>query len=143
MSQEKNVETLQTAYHAWNRGDLHSVLDHLHPDVEWEENPDVYPGLDRIYRGHDGFLKRQRDAFDVWEWFRVEEQEFIDAGEHVVVFLRLIGKGRHSGIEVEMSVIDVLNFRDAKVTRHRLYADRAEALEAVGLSDQDTRADSP
>ena len=65
------------------------------------------------------------------------------AGEHVVVFLRLIGKGRHSGIEVEMSVIDVLNFRDAKVTRHRLYGDRAEALEAVGLSDQDTRADSP
>jgi len=56
------------------------VLDRLHPDLEWEENPDVYPGLDRIYRGHDGFLKRDRDAFDVWEWIRVEDQEFIDAG---------------------------------------------------------------
>ncbi len=51
------------------------------------------------------------------------------------MFLRLIGKGRHSGIEVEMCVIDVLTFRDAKVTRHRLYADRAEALEAVGLQE--------
>jgi ketosteroid isomerase-like protein len=66
MSQE-NVETARAAYEAWNRGDLQAVLDRLHPDVEWEENPDVYPGLDRIYRGHDGFLKRQRDAFDVRE----------------------------------------------------------------------------
>jgi ketosteroid isomerase-like protein len=60
MSQE-NVETLQAAYDAWNRGDLQSVLDRLHPDVKWEENPDVYPGLDRSYHGHDGFLKRQRE----------------------------------------------------------------------------------
>jgi ketosteroid isomerase-like protein len=134
MSQE-NVEIVRAGYDAWNRGDLQAVLDRLHPDVEWEENPDVYPGLDRIYRGHDGFLKRQRDAFDVWEWFRVEDREFIDAGEHVVAFLHLIGKGRHSGIEVEMSLYDVLTFRDAKITRHRVYADRAEALEAVGLSE--------
>jgi ketosteroid isomerase-like protein len=98
------------------------VLDSLHPDVEWEENPDV-PGLDPVYRGHAGFLKRQRDAFDAWEWFKVEEQEFIDAGEDVVVFLRAKGKGRHSGIEVGMSLHDVFTFRVA-----RLYATRDEAF---------------
>jgi ketosteroid isomerase-like protein len=134
MSRE-NVEIVRAAYDAWNRGDLQSVLDRLHPELEWEENPDVYPGLDRSYRGHAGFLKRQRDAFDIWEWFRVEEQDFIDAGEHVVVFLRLMGKGRYSGIEVEMRVYDVFTFRDGKVARHRLYANRAEALEAVGLAE--------
>jgi ketosteroid isomerase-like protein len=134
MSQE-NVEIVRAACDAWNRGDLDSVLAHLDPDLEWEENPDVYPGLDRVYRGHAGFLKRQRDAFDVWEWFTVEDQEFIDAGEHVVAALRLRGKGRHSGIEVEMSVYDCFTFRDGKVARHLLFADRAEALKTVGLSE--------
>jgi len=134
MSQE-NVEAVHTAFDAWNRGDVQAALDHLHPDVEWEENPDVYPGLDRIYRGHDGFLKRQRDAFDMWEWFKAEPQETIDEGEHVVVLLHLSAKGRHSGIEVEMSVHDCFTFRDGKVARHRLYAHRAEALKAVCLEE--------
>jgi ketosteroid isomerase-like protein len=132
---KQNVETLRVAYDAWNQGDLRAVLDEMHPDVEWEENPDVYPGLDRMYKGHDGFMKRQQDAFDAWEWFRVEQQEFIDAGEHVVAFLRLAAKGRHSGVEVEMTVYDVFTFRDGKVARHRLFANRAEALEAVGLGE--------
>jgi ketosteroid isomerase-like protein len=130
---EQNVAIAKAAYDAWNKQDLESVLDRLHPDVEWEENDEVYPGLDPVYHGHEGFLKRQRDAFDAWEWFTVEDQEFIDAGDHVVVPLRLTAKGRHSGIEVQMTVCDVLTFRDGKVVRHRLYANRAEALEAVGL----------
>jgi ketosteroid isomerase-like protein len=130
---QENVEIAQAAYDAWNKGDLESVLDRLHPDVEWEENAHVYPGLDPVYHGHEGFLKRQRDAFDAWEWFTVEDQEFIDAGDHIVVPLHLAGKGRHSGIEVKMTVCDVLTFRDGKVVRHRLYANRADALKAVGL----------
>ena len=75
MSQEK-VEVVQAAHDAWNKGDLQSVLDRLHPAVEWWENPDVYPGLDRLYVGHDGFLKRERDAFDAWESFKIEDEEF-------------------------------------------------------------------
>jgi ketosteroid isomerase-like protein len=86
-------------------------------------------------QGHDGFLKRQHDAFDIWEWFKAEPQEIIDEGEHVIVSLRLSAKGRQSGIEVEMSVYDCFTFRDGKVVRHRLYANRAEALKAVGLEE--------
>jgi uncharacterized protein len=130
---QENVEIVRTAFDAWNRGDLQATLEHLHPDLEWEENPDLYPGLDRIYRGRDGFLKRQRDAFEIWEWFKAEPLEIIDAGEHVVVFLHLRAKGRHSGIEVEMSVYDCFSFRDGKLVRRRLYANREEALKAVGL----------
>ncbi len=47
MSQE-NVKIVMAAYEAWNRDDLDAVLLHIHPDLEWEENPDVYPGLDRM-----------------------------------------------------------------------------------------------
>jgi ketosteroid isomerase-like protein len=132
---QENVEAVHIAFDAWNRGDVQTALDYIHPDVEWEENPEVYPGLDRIYRGHDGFLKRQRDAFDMWEWFKAEPQEVIDEGEHVVVVLRLRAKGRHSGIEVAMTVYDCFTFRDGKVVRHRLFGSRAEAFKAVGLKE--------
>jgi ketosteroid isomerase-like protein len=130
---EESVEIAKAAYDAWNKGDLESVLDRLHPNVEWEENAQVFPLLDPVYHGHEGFLKRQRDAFDAWEWFAVEDQELIDADDHIVVPLHLTAKGRHSGIEVEMTVCDVLTFRDGKVVRHRLCANRADALKAVGL----------
>jgi hypothetical protein len=35
-----------------------------------------------------------------------------------------------------------MTFRDGRCVRWHIYADRAEALEAVGLSEQDARADS-
>ena len=96
---EENVETARMAFEAWNRRDLQSVLDLFHPDVVWEENVQVFPGMDRIYRGHEGFLKWDRDAFsEVWESIAVEPLEFIDAGDHVVALLRLSGKGQGSGV---------------------------------------------
>jgi uncharacterized protein len=135
MSQE-NVESARMAYEAWNRRELQSVLDLFHPDVVWEENLQVFPGMDRIYRGHEGFLKWDRDAFsEVWESIAVEPLEFIDAGDHVVVLTRLFGRGVGSGVNVDMATCNVLTFRDGKVARRRLYADRADALEAAGLEE--------
>jgi ketosteroid isomerase-like protein len=135
MSQE-NVESARMAYEAWNRRELQSVLDLFHPDVVWEENLQVFPGMDRIYRGHEGFLKWDRDAFsEVWESIAVEPLEFIDAGDHVVVLTRLFGRGVGSGVNVDMATYNVLTFRDGKVARRRLYADRADALEAAGLEE--------
>jgi ketosteroid isomerase-like protein len=131
---EENVEIAQAAYDAWNTGDLESVLDRLHPHVEREENAQVCPGLDPIYHGHEGFLKRQRDAFDAWEWFTVKDREFIDAGEHVVVPLDLTAKGRHSGIEVEMTVCSP-HLPRWKGRTPPSVCSRADALEAVGLEE--------
>jgi ketosteroid isomerase-like protein len=116
--------------------ELQSVLDLFHPDVVWEENLQVFPGMDRIYRGHEGFLKWDRDAFsEVWESIAVEPLEFIDAGDHVVVLTRLFGRGVGSGVNVDLATYNVLTFRDGKVARRRLYTDRADALEAAGLSE--------
>ena len=45
----QNVEIAKAVYYAWNKGDVEFVLDRLHPDVEWEENAQVHPGLDPVY----------------------------------------------------------------------------------------------
>ena len=71
---------MRAAYQAWNRGDLEAVLAVMHPDLVWEEDSQVTGvGLDPIYKGHAGYLKRQRDAFGVWDQIRSEDEEYFDA----------------------------------------------------------------
>jgi ketosteroid isomerase-like protein len=64
-----------------------------------------------------------------------EQNEFIDAGDRVVVIGRLVGKGKGSGVEVGQPNATVLTFRDGLLIRSETgYTDRREALKAAGLS---------
>ena len=47
---------------------------------------------------------------------------------------RIYLKGR-DGIEVEAASTSVLSLRDGKIVSHRLYLEKKDALEAVGLSE--------
>ncbi len=93
--------------------------------------------------GHDGiakFIENQMEAFDELE---VEAKEFIDAGDRVVVPIRFGGKARYTGMDVGFDVVHVVSVRDGKVARTDMYREKAEALEAVGLSGSATRRDAP
>jgi ketosteroid isomerase-like protein len=74
--------------------------------------------------------------------FTVEVEQLFDAGDQVVVFLTSQGRGRISGIEVSRKLAQVCTVRDGQVIKIVGYDDRAQALEAVGLSEQDAHADS-
>jgi ketosteroid isomerase-like protein len=139
MSQE-NVEVLQRMFAAYNSRDIEATLDALDPDIEWQSS-DI--AVERqTYRGHAAVRGFFEDNLDMWEDHHVEPEEFIDAGEHVVVPIRLSGRGRVSGVQTEARFVQVWTVRGGKVTRLRNYVDRTEALEAAGLSEQDAHADS-
>ena len=55
--------------------------------------------------------------------------------DEVVVFLRFRGRARGSDAELEAPMAHVWTIRDGKATRLRQFLDRAQALEAVGLSE--------
>lgn len=73
------------------------------------------------------------------EWFgaftdlRVDIEELIDAGDRVVAVLRLHGRVRDSGEEVEMAETHVITIHNGKATSLREYRAKEEALQAVGL----------
>ncbi len=71
---------------------------------------------------------------EAWEEIRLNEQEFIDGGDRIVVISRMIGKGRGSGVEVERPVNgQVWTIRKGRVTRLELgFTDRDDALTAAG-----------
>jgi hypothetical protein len=65
----------------------------------------------------------------------MEPREYIDAGDSVVLMFRQSGIGRGSGVATEREFFGVYDLSDSKVVRYRQYESRAEALEAVGLSE--------
>ena len=144
MSQE-NVEIARRGYEALNdaykTGNFKDAVERFcDPDIVLTPSG-ILPESSQMH-GHDGlvrFVTLQTEAFDD---YRVEPQAFIDAGDRVVVPVRVGGRAHHSGLDVAFEVVQVLTARDGKWTRIDIYPSKSEALEAVGLSDQDTHADS-
>ena len=132
MSQE-NVEIVRVAYDAWNRGDMDAMLATLHPDVE-TVTTGVFPGLDRVYSGHDGFRKFWRDFRGAWESLSISVHELRDCGERVVVLFTFKALGR-DGLEVRRQAASVVTLEGGMTVRQENHGDWMTALEAVGLSE--------
>jgi ketosteroid isomerase-like protein len=133
MSQE-NVEIVQCAFEAVERGGGEALLQLLDPDIVWEVRSDL-PDAD-TYRGHEG-VRRLFEVFDEVlkeSWY--SPREFLDAGEQVVVVLRWGGRGKGSGVAFEeREETWIFTLRAGKVSRVKEYGSRDQALEAAGLSE--------
>ena len=94
------------------------------------------------YQGVGGLIEGWRNWLAAWASYRVEAEDFIDAGDEVVVLVRVRGRTARDGVTVEHSPAAVWSIRGGKIAGLRFYLERDEALEAVGLSEQDAHADS-
>jgi ketosteroid isomerase-like protein len=141
MSQE-NVEIVRRVHEAWAVGDPEAAFEALAEDAELDERNAVRTEMLGVYRGRteiEAVLRHQMEVFDEWQ---VEALEIIDAGDQVVVHVRITGRGKESGVLVDATHARVWELRDGLVTRCTLHQSKAEALEAAGLSEQDAHADS-
>jgi ketosteroid isomerase-like protein len=130
MSQE-NVELVQRLYERWGRGDR--ALDVLDPDFDLTMaagRPD-----EARFHGHAGWVEFVRDWVGTWHTYRVETDEYIDAGDDVLVRLREVGKLHETGPEVSQTGTAVLTIREGLVIRYRGFVEHKEALEAVGMRE--------
>jgi ketosteroid isomerase-like protein len=130
MSQE-NVEIVRELYEGWQRGE--TGLDKLDPEISMVESATL-PGAASAY-GVEAVERYMRSFAKHWEQISFEPQEYIDAGERVVVVARLVGRGKKSGVEVTRTWAYVWTLRSRKALSMVGYADRAEALKAVGLAE--------
>ena len=130
MSQE-NVELVRRIFEGWSRGDFSVGADLLAPEFEWQQHAEaVEPGV----RRSDEVGNSLRNIFEIYENFRVEPDDFVDAGEKVVVTARVSGTERRTGLPVHGSWEFVWTVQGGRLVRNEVYANRADALEAAGLS---------
>ena len=131
MSQE-NVEIVRHAWAAWERGDWEPLYAFYHPDIVWDASALEGP-ISGVYHGHDGVRQYFHEWLESFEAHEARAERFIDAGDDVIVSLRLTGRGKASGVEVEMTRSNVYRIRDGLAIRVELFETETEALEAVGL----------
>jgi uncharacterized protein len=139
MSQE-NVEIVRQVFAAVASGDRQRALSYTDATMVVDATRRVFNPT--TYVGEPGLRQFFADMDDVWEEFRPESPEFVDAGDRVVVTGRMAGKGKSSGVEVADAFVGIWTVRDGRVVRWEIHTNRAEAFEAVGLSEQDAHADS-
>ena len=73
---------------------------------------------------------------DVWDDYEAGVEEILAAPDgRVVSLIWQRGKGRASGLPMKMEMAQIATVRAGKVTRLDNYDDRAEALEAAGLTE--------
>jgi ketosteroid isomerase-like protein len=95
----------------------------------------MWPEADAV-RGREPAWDFYIKIAEAFEQLPVGDAELVDAGaDKVLVHWRSDVRGRTSGADVKLNYWIVLTFRKRRIIRDQWFADRAEALEAAGLSD--------
>jgi ketosteroid isomerase-like protein len=133
MSQE-NVEVVRRCNSFWGEGDFVQASELFDPEVVIDFSQNVFNP--DVYRGYDGLMRLVMAVHEMWDTFKVETDEVIDAGETVVAAVRLSGTGGRSGVATRMRGFQVWTLRDGRVLRMKGdYSNREQALEAAGLRE--------
>jgi ketosteroid isomerase-like protein len=139
MSQE-NVDLAQRFMQTLNTRDPALLSALSDPEVEYHSFFAL--GERGAYRGHDGARRYMSDLNDAFEHVRADVDDALGVGNLVVLVGRIHFRGKGSGVESEAPSGWVLRFRDEKLLSFRAFREPEQALEAVGLSEQDAHADS-
>ena len=103
-------------------------------DESFELRLPEYPEGEPIFRGRQGLLRWIERLRGVWAEWRFEADRFIDAGDQVMVFVRIVARSR-SGVPVEFPSGQIVTMHDGRIASIRAYRDHSEALKAAGLEE--------
>lgn len=128
------MERLRRYYELWRNEENEAARDLLFdPEIELIQ-PSELPGGTGVYRGYGGLEQALREGLEAFEYYRPEPEQFALAGDSVVVTLRLLARGRQTGMEVDARLAHLFVFRGERAVRWEVYLSPADALAAAGLS---------
>jgi ketosteroid isomerase-like protein len=125
--------------------DLVEVFGQVESDAMTFDDPDLiasdlvvafiagYDNVEQIYYGREGFRKGWLDWLEPYGSYYMETEGFVDAGDEVVVTVRVRARTSRDGVAVEHSPAAVWTVDDGKVVKVRFFLERADAFEAVGI----------
>ena len=132
MSQQ-NVETIRAGYAALNRGDLEAVLKNFDEDIVFNLAENSPYHREEPYRGKQDLVQNLLTplATEV-ENFTIVPEAIHDAGDVVVVQGRYKGRNVNTGLEMNLQLCHVYQFRNGLVTRLDQYTDTLGSREVYG-----------
>jgi ketosteroid isomerase-like protein len=135
MVSEEDVERLRGAYRAFNEGGgIEAILERLAGDFQVRDR-ETSPDRETRF-GREGIRQLFDSYMEAFDALRLEPEEFIDAGDHVVVSLKQRVRGKGSGAEVVGRVAHVWTMQGGAVLGLRIFGDKEKALKALDAEGQ-------
>ncbi len=131
MSRE-NIDVIREMYDAFDKGDVPTVLEQMDQSIEWKEAENFIYADRSPYMGPqaivDGVFRRLGTE---WERFTVTPEEWLDAGNQVVVLGTYTGRHMASGREVRAQFAHVWGIKSGRVVRFQHYTDTKQFAEVT------------
>ncbi len=127
---ERNLELLEEAIEAYNRGDLSFAVARAGDDIEVFAHHELLNN--GSYQGREAFERWLRERQEAGSEITIHvssvqqqdhSQIHVDVHQHAV--------GAASGVPVDMDLFQLIEVRDAAIQRFHLYPDRGTALAAL------------
>jgi ketosteroid isomerase-like protein len=132
MSKE-NIALIKGIYDAFGKGDVPAVLGAMSPGIVWNEaenfpyaDKNPYVGPDAIVQGV--FMRLATE----WDGFTVAPEEFLDAGDTIVVLGRYRGSYKATGKQQNTQMVHVWRVKDGKAAQFQQYADTLQVARVIG-----------
>ena len=126
-------DVVRNALEQWNaQGELteEAFAEFARPDMVIDITANVFnPGT---FEGFEGFMRFVDQVGEAWAEFRMEPEEVFDSGDLVVAFVRAVGTGHGSGVEIEAPISIVCEMRGDRIASIRVEPDREAALRVIG-----------
>jgi uncharacterized protein len=137
MSQE-NVQAMRRLYDAFNSGDLDTFAKGVGRNLLWNEADNSLYAGGNPYRSfeavRDGVFAPTARDFDN---FRVDLEQLLDAGDHIIGTGRYRGKCKATGKELSTQFCHLLHVDgDGKLDRVQEYADTLDEAEVTGRTQR-------
>jgi ketosteroid isomerase-like protein len=132
MSAEDNINTIQTIYQAFGRGDVQAILAALSDDVDWaaETSSTAAPwyGVRNDKDAVAAFFQQFASSVDTAVF---EPTAFAANETDVFALVRYRGTARATGTEIETQLHHYFRFRDGKIDYYRGTEDTAQTERAL------------
>ena len=104
---------------------MDAVLADMADDIVWEQAQGLPHG--GIYHGIADVRRSVFDPLDAewWAEFHARPDEFVEAGDQVVVLGRYTGRAKGTGRPLDVPFVHVWSWRDGKTVRFRQFLDTA------------------
>ena len=127
VTRESQIELARRAIEAFNDKDAEAIIELGVLAYDWSGSIGPYLG---VYEGKEGIREFVEDQWSPFEELRVEAEEFLPQGRHVIVPITVRGRAR-DGLPVSATAAQLYSFEDGRPARVKLFQNRREALEAA------------
>ena len=122
-----NVETARSAYEAFGRGDLAALQESFAENAVWVTSDEL--PLGGRTSGREQIIANFAQIPSYWSSFSVEPEEFIDAGDYIVV--RGTQRASNERGSFEAPYVHVMKFQDGKLVLGEFHTDSAKAAKLL------------